>query len=198
MPRQAIVTRFHGDLIGAEVSARGERRALPGFKIEAVLPGDTVKLRPHRPRFIKHCQLDAELFEPFFAATDALENQPARRAAADGFNLGGDVRQHAALGRNGKLVDNPVHRIQHPAQVLHVVSDRVNADHRVPRAKRKPFIDLRSNTLHIITGVVRLQAAAEGSRQTDGGIGFFDHRHFFAAVDQIGVGADLGHCRHHF
>ena len=62
VPRQAIVTRFHRHLVGAEVSARGERRALPGFKVKTVLPGDAVKLRPHRPRFIEHLQFDAELF----------------------------------------------------------------------------------------------------------------------------------------
>lgn len=101
------------------------------------------------------------------------------------------MRQHAALGRDVKLVDHPVHRIQHPAQVLHVVSDRVDANHRVARAEGEPFIDLRGNTLHIVAGIVRLQAAAKGPRQTDGGIGFFDHRHFFTAVDQISVGADL-------
>jgi len=107
------------------------------------------------------------------------------------------VRQHAALGRDVKLVDHPVHRIQHPAQVLHVVSDRVDANHRVARAEGEPFIDLRGDTLHVVAGIVRLQAAAKGPRQTDGGIGFFDHRHFFTAVDQIGVGADLGHRSHH-
>lgn len=62
--------------VGAEVSASGKRRALPGFKVKTVLPGDAVKLRPHRPRFIEHRQLDAELFKPFFTAADALEDKP--------------------------------------------------------------------------------------------------------------------------
>lgn len=157
--------------VGAEVSASGKRRALPGFKVKTVLPGDAVKLRPHRPRFIEHRQLDAELFKPFSLPQMLWKISP-RRAAADGFNLGSDVRQHAATGRDVKLVDHPVHRIQHPAQVLHVVSDRVDANHRVARAEGEPFIDLRGNTLHVVAGIVRLQAAAKGPRQTDGGIGF--------------------------
>lgn len=65
--------------VGAEVSASGKRRALPGFKVKTVLPGDAVKLRPHRPRFIEHRQLDAELFKPFFTAADALEDKPPAR-----------------------------------------------------------------------------------------------------------------------
>ena len=36
-------------------------------------------------------------------------------------------------------------------------------------------------------GIVRLQAAAKGARQADGGVGFFNHRHFLRAVDQVGV-----------
>ena len=62
VPRQAIVARLHRHLIGAEVRASRQRRALPGFKVEAVFSGDTVELGADRPRFIEHRQLHAELF----------------------------------------------------------------------------------------------------------------------------------------
>ncbi|MDI4701775.1 hypothetical protein MJI37_24400 [Salmonella enterica subsp. enterica serovar Cerro] len=108
------------------------------------------------------------------------------------------MRQHAALGRNIEFIDNAVNGVEHAGQVLHVIGHRVNADHRIACAERKPFVDLRGDTLYIVTGIVRLQTAAKGARNTDGGIGFFDHRHFLTAVDQVGVGADFRHCRHHF
>lgn len=103
-----------------------------------------------------------------------------RGAATDRFNLGGDVRQHAALGRDIKLVDNAVDGIEDAGQVLHVIGYRVNADHRIARAEREPFVDLRGNALHVIAGIVRLQAAAKGARQADGGVGFLITGIFFA------------------
>ena len=108
------------------------------------------------------------------------------------------MRQHAALGRDIKLVDNAVDGIEDAGQVFYVIGYRVNADHRIARAEREPLVDLRGNALHVIAGIVRLQAAAKGARQADGGVGFFNHRHFLRAVDQVGVGADLRHRRHHF
>ena len=115
MTRQPIVTRFHRHLVCAEVRASGQRRALSGFEVEAVFPGDTVELCAHCARFVEHRQFHAKLFQPFFAATDTLENQSARRAATDRFNLGGDVRQHAALGRNVEFVDHAIDGVQHAA-----------------------------------------------------------------------------------
>ena len=115
MTRQPIVTCFHRHLVCAEVSASGQRRALSGFEVEAVFPGDTVELRAHCACFIEHRQLHAKFFQPFFAAADTLENQPAWCATTDRFNLGGDVRQHAALGRNVEFVDHAVNGVQHAA-----------------------------------------------------------------------------------
>ncbi|CSR33877.1 Uncharacterised protein [Shigella sonnei] len=55
-----------------------------------------------------------------------------------------------------------------------------------------------SDTLHVVTGVIWLQTGAEGARNTDGGIGLFDYRHFLRAVDQVRVGANLRYRRDHF
>lgn len=57
---------------------------------------------------------------------------------------------------------------------------------------------MRSDTLHVVTGIVRLQTGAKGARNTDGGIGLFDYRHFLRAVDQVRVGANLRYRRDHF
>ena len=115
MTRQPIVTRFHRHLVSAEVRASGQRRTLPGFEVEAVFPGDTVELRAHCARFVEHRQLHAKLFQPFFAATDTLENQPARCATTDRFDLGGDVRQYTALSWDVEFVDHAIDGIQHAA-----------------------------------------------------------------------------------
>lgn len=103
---------------------------------------------------------------------------PARRGGS--LQSGGDVRQHAALSRDIKLVDNAVDGIEDAGQVLHVIGYRVNADHRIARAERKSLVDLRGNALHVIAGIVRLQAAAKGARQADGGVGFLITGIFFA------------------
>ncbi|SIX63448.1 Uncharacterised protein [Shigella sonnei] len=115
MTRQPIVTCFHRHLVCAEVSASRQRRTLPGFEVEAVFPGDTVELSTHCARFVEHRQFHAKLFQPFFAATDTLENQSARRAATNRFDLGGDVRQYAALSWDVEFVDHAVNGVQHAA-----------------------------------------------------------------------------------
>lgn len=57
---------------------------------------------------------------------------------------------------------------------------------------------MRGDTLHVVTGVIWLQTGAKGARNTDGGIGLFDYRHFLRAVDQVRVGANLRYRRDHF
>ena len=115
MTRQPIVTCFHRHLVCAEVSASRQRRTLSGFEVEAVFPGDTIELCAHCARFVEHRQLHAKFFQPFFAAADTLENQPAWCATTDRFNLGGDVRQHAALSWDVEFVDHAVDGVQHAA-----------------------------------------------------------------------------------
>ena len=59
----------------------GQRRTLPGFKVQAVGTGNAVVLATDVARFVEHFQRHAELLEALFRAADALEDQAAGCAA---------------------------------------------------------------------------------------------------------------------
>ena len=106
--------------------------------------------------FVQHFQLNTELTQTFFTAADALENQAARRTAFDGFHLCGDVCQYTTLSRDIVFIDDAVDSIQHAAEVIHIVRYRVDTDNRITAAVRETFINLCHDTLHFVTGIVRL------------------------------------------
>ena len=99
------------------MSTRADERVIETFNRQpkTVFPGDTVELRAHCACFIEQRQLYTKLFQPFFAAADTLENQPAWCATTDRFDLGGDVRQYAALSWDVEFVDHAINGIQHAA-----------------------------------------------------------------------------------
>ena len=106
------------------------------------------------------------------------------------------MREHATLRRDVELVHDLVNLVQQAGHILDIVGNRVDADHRVTGTERQAFVNLRDDAFHVIPGVVGLQAATEGAGQTDRGIALLDHRHALGAVDEVGVGADLGDAGH--
>ena len=106
------------------------------------------------------------------------------------------MREHATLRRDVELVHDLVNLVQQAGHILDIVGDRVDADHRVTGTERQAFVNLRDDAFHVIPGVVGLQAATECTGQTDRGIALLDHRHALGAVDEVGVGADLGDAGH--
>ncbi len=113
---------------------------VPGFKVQAVFPGDAVELAS-QPRASSSTPVPhRNSLSPFRCRANAFGKsvRPARRD--ESLRSGGDARQHAAPGRNIEFIDNAVNGVEHAGSGLHVIGHRVNADHRIACAEnRKPF-----------------------------------------------------------
>ena len=83
------------------------------------------------------------------------------------------------------------------AYLLRGIRHRVQADDRVPSAKAQALQGGRRDALGIVGSVVGLQAAAQGSRQADGGVAVGGDGDLRRGVNQIQVAHNLADRRHH-
>ena len=198
MPGKAVAPCLHGHLVRVKVGVAGELRALAGLKIQHVWPFRRALLEHQRLGVGNGLGVEAEGLVALLAAGNGLEDQIAGRARLYGLHLGRHMGQHADLGGNGPVLLDLLEPAEDFPRLLRGVRHRVQPDHRVSRPEAQPFQDGGGDALGIVGGVVGLQAAAQGSRQTDGGIAVGGDGDLPGGVDEVQVAHELAHRRCHF
>ena len=97
-----VGARLERLLIDAVMGVGRERAALAGLEVHDVVPDRAALAAPSaasRPSW-RMREIDAEALIGGLGAGDRLEHQIDRRAAIDRLDAGGDMGQHAGLGRD--------------------------------------------------------------------------------------------------
>ena len=116
MSGHGVGAGFAGLLIDTVVSVGREGAALAGFEIHQVVPeGPAFQAQACVITFLQYIQIDAETGVGRFGAGDGLEHQVQRHAAIDHLDRGGDMGQHAGLGRDLIALDDCVEHFQERA-----------------------------------------------------------------------------------
>jgi hypothetical protein len=155
-----IAEVMEDDHIDAEPVPIGKVCALPGFKVHHVVPHGAAPQRERRTaRLSQQGQVQAEAAVGGFGAADGLEHQIHRRALLDGLQGVGDMGQHAGLRGDVVAAD---HRVQHGHDLhhlRHVVTGRIDANHRVAAAIQEAVEHAGGNPGGVVGWVVYRWAA---------------------------------------
>ena len=179
------------------VGIRRKLRPLAGFKIHHIGSLGGTFLQHQLPGLFQGCGIEAEGLVALLGSGNALENQITGGPCPDGFHLGRHMGQDTDLGRNFPMLLNLLEPPQHLAHLLRGIRHRVQTDHRISRTEGQTFQGGSSDALRIIGGMVRLQAAAQSSRQADGGIAVGGDGDFVGCIDQIQIAHQLADCGNH-
>ncbi len=129
-------------LVDAMMGAGRECRTLAGLEIHDIVAERAALQRAAGLQsLLQHGEVDAEGGVGVLRAGDGLENEVHRRAALDQLDRGGDVGEHAALGRDVETGDELVEQLQQVAEHGQAVRGRVDADGGIPRAMQQPVGD---------------------------------------------------------
>ena len=190
---KAVAPGLHHHLVGAVVGLGGQLGALAGLEVHDVGAGGVPLPKGQLPGLLDQLAVQAEGLVSLLGAGDGLEDQVAGGPLAHRLHLGGHVGQHADLGGDGPPGLDLLEPVQHPADALHAVVHRVEAQHRVPRPEGEPLQQGGHDAVRVVGGVVGLEAAGQGARQADGGVAVGGDPDLFGRVDQIQVAHQLGH-----
>ena len=168
-PRDGISARFQSLLVNAEMRVRGKTRALSGLEIHHVISHRSATKTSRRiAGFFEYSKVDAETFIRGFCSRNRLKNQVDGHAALDGFDLRGNVRQHAALRGNRVTLDDFRHHVNQGFNRRDRIGSRIDSDDRVAAAHQKSVENRGRNAARIVGRVIRLQSHAQSIGQADG------------------------------
>ena len=98
-----------------------------------------MRLNPPPPRALRRASPAQRQTLLAFSLPQMLwKIKPPGALAANRFNLGGDVRQHAALGRDIEFIDNAVDGIRTRVRFSTSSVTGLTSDHRIPAPKESP------------------------------------------------------------
>ncbi len=119
--------------------------------------------------FIEHGEGNAEAGIGGFGAGDGLKYEIDRRAAAQRFHLGGDVRQDAGLGRDLIVRADAVQHVEEGFHGSDVVAGGIDADHGIAATEAEAVENAGGDALQIVGGMIWLEAGGHAAGQSDGG-----------------------------
>ena len=163
-------------IVGAVVGVGGECRALAGFKIQDVAAcravgagGAPVEGLGCFVALFEEGEVDAEALVGGLCAGDRLEEQVEGGTLFNGLNLGGDVGEDAALGRDLESLADGVDHAEEAGDCRGIVADGVDADDGVAGAEEESVEEGGGDAGWVVGGVVGLEACGEAAGESDGG-----------------------------
>ena len=191
-PGDRVGPRLHGLLVDAVVRLGREGAALAGFEIHDVVAQDAaVEGARGLVRLVQDGQADAEGAVRRFAARDGLEDEVDRPAPVHDVEQGGDMGEHAGLGRDLEARPQLVDQLEQEHRLSGAVGRRIDADHRIAAAVHEAIQDGGADALRIVGRMVGLEADGEASRQPDGVAEFRDDPDLPSNRDQVLVAHQL-------
>ena len=148
-------------------------------------------------RLVQDRQADAEGAVRRFAACDGLKDEVHRPAPVHDVEHGGDVGEHAGLGRDGEAHPQIVDQPEQKHCLVGAVGRRIDPDYRVAAAVHQAVKDRRSDAFRVVGRVIGLETDGEAARQPEGVAEPSDDADFPGDRDQVLVAHQLrGRSRH--
>ena len=170
----------------------GERGALAGFEVHDVVAGLSVLANGSAVEglaglvgFCEKGEVYAEAAVGGFGSGDGLKEEINWCAGVEGFELGGDVGEDAALDGDLEALAEGVDHAEEPGGGGGVVSGGVDADDRVAGAEEEAVEDGGGDSGGRVGGVVGLEAGTEAVGKSDGGAEAGDDADFLGGGDEV-------------
>ena len=197
LPGKGVAAGFHCNLVGTVVGIGGELASLSCLEVHYVRTL-CCSLFLKESLSLTHCVgVEAECAVSFLAAGNGLEYHVAGSTPLNCFDLGGNMPQYADLGRNLEPVLYLVETFKDAGQAGYCVVDRVQAKEGVAAPIGKALEQGGGDAVHIVGGVIGLEAGGEAAPSAYGGVAGGGYPHLVGTVDQIQVAHELAHTCHH-
>ena len=197
MPGKAVAPGLHGHLVRVKMGIAGKLRPLSRLKIKHIGPFCRTPLEHQRFRLLQRLGRKAEGLVALLAPGNGLEDEIAGSSLLHRLHLGRHMSQYADLGGDVPVLLDLLKAPEYLRRLFRRVRHRIQAQDSVPGPKAQPLQQGGGNALRVIGGVVGLQAAAQRSRQADGGIAVGCDPDLVGRINKVQVSHELAHRRHH-
>jgi hypothetical protein len=150
------------------VSVRGQRAALPGFKIHHIVADlATLERASGVQSLIQQSEIDTEASVERLSAADRLERKIHRGALLYQLECGGDVCEHAGLRRNFKARAQIVEHDEHISHAAWAIACGIDADDRVTRSEQQSVNHACCDASKIVRRMVGLEPCRKSAGQAN-------------------------------
>ena len=179
------------------MGTRRQGTALAGLEVHDLLAEEAAPLpvvgQHGLPTLGERRQRDPEAVVGGGGAADALEEQVDRGAPVERGQLGGDVGEHAGLGRGAGPLDQVGEAALEALDDLDRVACGVHPDDGVARAEQQAVDRRQQHAAEVVGGVVGLHPHAEHARPAHRVAAPGDHPQRRGGLDEVACPHELGH-----